>query len=141
MQQRQVDGHTYVLRIEKGENAIQTISDFCSQQKIDSGFFYGIGAVDMAEIAHYDIHTKQYFRKRLEEPFEVTNITGNVALYKGSLIVHAHVTLSDRDMHAFGGHVVELSISGTLELVFTSTTKLVKDDDPVTGLKLFALER
>ena len=141
MQQRQLDERSFVLRIEKGESAINTITQFCLEHKIESGFFNGIGAVDMAEIAHYNLQTKQYSTKQIEKPLEVTNITGNIAWYNEAPIVHAHVTLSDDEMRAIGGHVVELRVSGTLELFFTSTKKLVKDVDPVTGLKLFSLER
>lgn len=141
MYQKKLDDKTFVIRVVKGEMAMETIIAFCTEHGIKGGYFTGIGAVDMAEIAHYNLETKQYSTKRIEEALEVTNMTGNVALYKNDLIIHAHVTLSNRDMQAIGGHVVELRISGTLELFFTHTETLVKEDDPDTGLKLLSLER
>ena len=129
----------YILRLVRGENVFETLQKFCRQEQIDGAFFSGIGAVDKAELAHYNIETQKYSSQKFNQALEVINLTGNIALHEGEIIIHAHGTFSDTNMHCLGGHVVSLQVSGTLELSLQKTTALAKSVDSETGLKLFNL--
>lgn len=129
----------FVLRLVRGEKVIPSLEEFCQHEQIEGGFFYGIGAVDQAELAHYNVDTQKYSSKKFDQALEVTNLTGTIALDREGLVIHAHGTFSDTEMHCLGGHVVELRVSGTLELILHTTTTLSKSIDTETGLKLLDL--
>ena len=102
----------YILRLVRGENVFETLQKFCRQEQIVGAFFSGIGAVDKAELAHYNIETQKYSSQKFNQALEVINLTGNIALHEGEIIIHAHGTFSDTSMHCLGGHVVSLQVSG-----------------------------
>jgi len=130
---------TYLIRIKRGEKIIESLNKFCQKKKIFTGFFYGIGAVDQAEIAHYDVGKKKYSSKKFNLAMEMANITGNIGIFEKGLIIHAHATFSDVNMKALTGHLVEARISGTAEIHLASLPKINKLFDKETGLKLFNL--
>lgn len=132
-------GGQCLIRLERGEKIIATLSDFFKKQKIQGGFFFGIGAVDKAELAHYDVKAKKYSSLSFNQPLEMTSIIGNVGVFNNQLIIHAHATFSDKKMQPIAGHLVEATISGTGEIFFIKTRRLEKFFDQETGLKLFSL--
>ncbi|HLB60715.1 MAG TPA: PPC domain-containing DNA-binding protein [Patescibacteria group bacterium] len=139
MQAKSIDTDHWVIRLARGESVIDSLTSFCKKKKISGGFFYGIGAIDQVELAHYNVVTKHYRTQELSYAYEVTNITGSIAIDKKTceIIVHAHITLSDSKMRAFGGHLVEARVSGTLEMYLVSLPPLLKIHDDKTGLKVF----
>ncbi|MCL5433216.1 MAG: DNA-binding protein [Patescibacteria group bacterium] len=134
-------GDKLVIRISRGENIINSLKKFCVGQNIQGGFFFGLGAVDAVEIAHYDVSAKKYTSKKFDSSFEMTNISGDVGYANDELIVHAHATFADQEMQVIGGHLVEATVSGTVEIIFFPTEKLNKKYDKDTGLKIFNLNR
>jgi predicted DNA-binding protein with PD1-like motif len=69
-------------------------------------------------------------------------LSGVVALGEGGPKVHAHVVLGRADGSAMGGHLIEAHVRPTLELtLIDGPRKLVRRDDPATGLALIDLGR
>ena len=134
---KKTSSNRYVLRIKRKEKIIEELKKFCLKEKIDGGFFYGLGAVEQAELAHYDVSTKKYTSKKFTLPMEMANITGSVGICEKELIVHAHATFADKQMATVAGHLVEAIVSGTAEIYFIKTSKLIKFLDSPTGLKIF----
>ena len=62
------------------------------------------------------------------------NITP-LPLTRGELIYGQNSPL--KGLLCLGGHLIEVTVSGTIELCLTKTAKLTKQFDPETGLKLF----
>ena len=94
--------------------------------------------MDRAEIGLYDVIAKAYCKQVLEEPIEMTSLLGTVTRKDGQPYLHLHVTLTDADMHARGGHVNSLTISGTCEMIVSVLEGAVgRCRDEVTGLNLF----
>lgn len=132
-------GGNYLIRLKRGEKIVATLEDFFKKQKIQGGFFFGIGAVDSVELAHYDVRAKKYSTISFNLPLEMTSLIGNIGIFNKQLIIHAHATFSDKKMQPVAGHLVEATISGTGEIFFIKTRKLEKFFDQETGLKLFHL--
>ncbi|HUV71987.1 MAG TPA: PPC domain-containing DNA-binding protein [Clostridia bacterium] len=130
----------YLLMVKRGESIVASLEKFCQEEGIKNGFFYGIGAVDEVELAHYSVENKKYSSFKLKEPLELVSLIGNVFLGpKGELIVHAHASLSRPNGEMIGGHLVEGKISGTGEIFFTPlTSTLAKSYDQETGLKILS---
>lgn len=139
MQVKKFNNDTWVIRIERGEKIIQNLSDFCQERNINGGFFFGVGAVDQVELAHYDVGQKKYSSEKFNQPLEMINISGSIGKEK-ELIVHAHAVFADPKMNTIGGHLVEGTISGTAEIYLIKLPTLEKKYDSETGLKLFNLK-
>ena len=110
------------------------------QRQIPNCMLFGIGAVEDPELGAYHLHTREYTRKRFPGYYEVLNLTGNLGYVGGDPILHAHVTLSDHDFHAFGGHLFETKVYATVEVVlWPGRTLLKRSMDEEIGLKLWDL--
>ena len=127
----------YLIRIDHGEKIRQTLLNFLEQEHILAGFLYGLGAVSQAEIAHYPLSEKKYNTQNLVGEYEVSNLTGNVAVVDDKPFMHMHITLGDREYHAFAGHLVEGIASPTLEILLTVLPgKITRKFNEEMGLKL-----
>lgn len=116
----------YLLRLERGEEIISSLKEFLAKKDIKAGYFFGIGAISACEIAHYDLSKKKYSTEHHEAPLEVLNMTGNIAMKDNERIIHAHVTLSDKDMRAFGGHLNSATVAATIEIVLIPLYGIVR---------------
>ena len=69
---------------------------------------------------------------------EITSLQGNVAWDGDEPVIHLHGTFSDESMQAFGGHIKELQVGGTCEILLHRWYKdaLTRQADPATGLNL-----
>jgi predicted DNA-binding protein with PD1-like motif len=53
--------------------------------------------------------------------------------------LHMHVTLSDKDLKVYGGHLKAGEVAGTLEIVVLPLEKMDRGRDEATGLDLLSL--
>ena len=131
-------GDTYVVRMERGEEIIACLGDFCRREKIFLASVQALGAVDRAVVGIYDVEKKQYFKKEFCEPMEICNLCGNVTRKDGEVYLHLHVTLCDKALRAHGGHANELRVSATCEMTVRPLPGQVgRQMDGETGLNLF----
>ncbi|MBI2550504.1 DNA-binding protein [Candidatus Woesearchaeota archaeon] len=130
-------GNTFVLLLSTGERVIESITAFCREKSISAAQFTAIGAVSEVELGFYNLATKEYAWKKAEAELEIDSIIGNVALFEGEPLVHAHATVSDSEMHSFGGHLKEAVVGASCEVFLTPLQgKLERKYDDTTGLKL-----
>lgn len=140
MQYSKLEENIYLIRLEKGEEFIVSLQKFCIARSIDNAYFAAIGSVENPKLAHYMVSTKKYTEKELVGIYEVTALIGNVALFEGKPLIHAHASLSDEHMRGFGGHIVETTVSATVEVFLTRyNTQLEKKLSEEIGLKLWEL--
>lgn len=133
---------TYIIRLTRRELVNESIRKFCEKHKISNASFSAIGSIEDPVVAHYLVSTKKYTEKTLSDVYEVTSMQGNVALFNGKPLVHAHIALSDNHMRGFGGHFVEATVSATLEIILQSfPSSFEKKIDDETGLKLWQLSK
>ncbi len=129
-----------LLKLERGEPVIHTIENFAATRQIPNAMVFGIGAVDNVEIGAYDLASRTYTRKQFDGAYELTNLTGNIGYKETTPVFHAHVTLSDHDCRAYGGHLFEMSVYATVELVlWPGNNRLRRTMDDDIGLALWNL--
>ncbi len=127
----------YIIRLEKGEQIIQAIKDFCKTYTITSAYFNGIGAVQNAELGYYRLDQKEYSWKKFDTAMEVVSLTGNVSQVDGEPFLHIHTVLAYENFQTAGGHLKEAVVGATLEIFMqTVDTKLTRFMDDEIGLKL-----
>lgn len=128
----------YVVRMDRGEEVMETLTALCEQEGIRLASVEAIGAVDRAVVGLYDVGEKVYHKKEFTEPMELTSLLGTVTEKDGKPYLHLHATFCDANMQAHGGHVNALHISATCEMVLRLLPGQVgRRLDEVTGLNLF----
>ena len=131
----------YVLRLTRGEELLETLQKFCSDNSIVGGWFTGLGSTDHAKVAYYDIGKKEYMVKEFPGPLEVANLTGNIAQKDGATVLHVHGTFGQTDYAAVAGHIDHLKVGPTLEIYLQPfTTEISRQKDETTGLNLLDLK-
>ena len=137
MKSKKID-NVYFLRFEKGEEFINELKEFCTKEKIQAGFFNGLGAVDDVDLGLYDTSEKKYYAKTLKEMFEVTSLHGNISTMKGETYLHAHACVSNKELQTFGGHLSRAVVSATLEVVvYPANGKIDRFFNEDIGLNFF----
>lgn len=125
-----------VVVFKKGDDFLAKLKSFLERNRINSGFFYGLGGFQKAEIAFFDMEKKKFLKKKFPGPFEVLSLIGNVAQSDDGIVVHAHVSLADKNFKVIGGHLINATVKATLELKLTQTEILERKLDEETGLNL-----
>ena len=129
---------TYVLVLDRGDEAVTSIEGFAREDRIAAAQITGIGAFSDAVLGFFDWETKGYRRIPVKEQVEVVSLLGDVAVGPdGKPALHPHVVVSRADGGAMGGHLLEAHVRPTLEVVLTESPRhLHKRKDPDSGLAL-----
>jgi hypothetical protein len=130
----------YVVRLEKGEEVISSISQLTEKEEIPGGFFLGLGAVKDVTLGYFDMEKKEYIKKTFEDEFELSSLVGDIFYLDGKPGVHAHATLSDPRFNIIGGHLFSALATATVELfIYLTDDVLKRRPDPEIGLNLLDL--
>lgn len=126
----------YVIRFDLGEQfpENQKWFAFLKKEKIKAGFFWGLGAVQEAEISFYDLNIKKYKVKKLKKSMEIASLVGNIANFKNKPKIHAHLVLGDKNQKTYGGHLENLIVGGTLEIFLIKLPSFSRKLNSQTGL-------
>ncbi|MCR2032696.1 PPC domain-containing DNA-binding protein [Anaerofustis stercorihominis] len=128
----------YIIRLNKGDEVISSITDLCRKENIKLGSFVGLGAANKATIGLYDTENKLYHQTTMEEPMEITSLVGNISTFDDEVYLHVHINLCNKDMQIFGGHLNECFISATSEITLLNIEgKVEREYDEETGLNLY----
>jgi len=141
LQTKALDGH-YLIRLEPGDEVIESLKCFADEYRIGFAELCAIGTFQQVTLGYFDTIANVYRNQAMEEQVEVLNLSGNISRgEEGEPIVHAHVTVGRSDYHTLGGHLVEATVNPTLEIVVTTAPATVhRRRDPATGLTLWHLE-
>jgi len=108
---------TYIVRIDKGEELVETLKQLCTDQNITLGSVSGIGAVNAATIGLFKTATKKYQSTELTGDFEIASLTGNITTMNNETYLHLHIVLADGDHKTYGGHLNAATVSATAEII------------------------
>mgnify|MGYP002626978029 CR=1 FL=1 len=137
MEYRCLDG-TFVLRLDPGDEVMESLRLLCERENIRLGTVYGLGAADRAELGLYRVDEKRLYPRVFEGPMEITSITGNITDQEGAVYLHLHATLCGADLQAVGGHLLSCRIAATGELfVHPMKGQVHRQKDDYTGLNIF----
>ena len=127
----------YIIRLDNGEEFINSLQNFCEKENIKVGWIQAIGSAQDINLAYFDTNLKDYEIKEFKEFLEIVTITGNIALKENKIFLHAHGLFSREDMSIIGGHIHRCVISATCEIVlFIGEGEMKREFDDETGLYL-----
>ena len=133
-------GTSFLVRIDKGEELVESLKLFASQSGVRLASITAIGAADKVTIGLFDVEAKKFHKKELTGPHEITSVSGNITTMNGEPYLHLHITVADKAHNVFGGHLVSARISATSEAVVAEVAGEVgrfRDED--LGLNLLNL--
>lgn len=113
----QRSGSAIAGRLERGEDAVESLLRLVAENADAFGRATGIGAVDDVEFSIFDTATRQFTRTSLKEPLELTMLMGIVGRMHGRPYNHLHATFGRADGSVVGGHLDRAVVSGTVEFV------------------------
>ena len=129
----------FMGKLEFGADLLEEITRICVDRDIHLGWVEALGAVKKARLGYYNQKEREYHFYELDQMLEITNLVGNVSIKDGVPIVHAHVTFSNKDGHAYGGHLAPGTIVFACEIVIQvlDGPKFERVFDQETGLPLW----
>jgi predicted DNA-binding protein with PD1-like motif len=132
---------TYMIVFAPGDEIMSGLTDFAVKYQVKSAHFTAIGDVTSAKIGWFDPVKKLFKVNPINEQSEITSMVGDIALFNGTPVVHAHINVAAQNGSVRGGHLLEGFISPTLEVTMTvEPVPLYKKVDAATGLVLMAPE-
>jgi uncharacterized protein len=127
----------YAVIFSTGDDAFSGLKEFAQQYQVTSAHFTAIGAISGATLGWFDPSRKMYKLMPFSGQMEVASMVGDIALYQGKPIVHTHAVLGLPDGTTRAGHVVEMTVKPTLEVMVTVDPKgMQRQFDPETDLTL-----
>ena len=112
-------GNIYMIRIDAGEEIVESLKKVCEDERIRLGRVEAIGATDHAVIGVYDLEKKEYYPEQIDEFMEIASLNGNITAMDGKPYIHLHATLADQRHVIHGGHVLEMRVGATCEMFVT----------------------
>jgi len=122
----------YLIRIDKGEEIVETLKEFCEKEDIKLGTIVGIGATDRVKVGLFDVEKKEYHASELKDNFEITSLCGNISTMNKDVYLHLHINLCNNEHRCFGGHLnyayVSATFEGVIEVIEGEVDRCLNDD-------------
>ena len=134
-------------RLGHGKDLLEELTSVCEKEGVKLGRVEALGALKRARVGFYNQESREYEFLEFDKPLEIANLVGNVSLRDGKPMVHAHITLSDQEGNAFGGHLAPGTVVFACEFVMqVLEIKEIKEGrdfarahDDATGLPLWKM--
>lgn len=128
----------HLIRINRGEEIVESLTNYIQANNITAGAISGIGAASQITLRYYSLEDKQYHSRDFTGEFEIASLSGNVSLLDEKPWPHLHIVLGDTNYQCFGGHLEAATVGVTCEVIIdTLPTTIERELDEETGLKLW----
>jgi predicted DNA-binding protein with PD1-like motif len=107
------------IRLEKGEEVVQTLQDFARREELGSGWLQGLGAIEEIILGFYELHSKTYRKVEFKQEAELISLQGNLSIRENEPFFHFHCSCSDNEFKMFGGHLFSAKVAVTVEGFFS----------------------
>ncbi len=129
--------HGDLLVLKRGEELHASLIAYVRDHDLTSAWVQGLGGSGTVTLGYYNFDTREYEWREFTDPLEILTLTGNMSIVDGEPFWHIHGSFGKRDFNLVGGHVRELVVGLTCELLITPLeAPLTRTFDDETGLKL-----
>jgi uncharacterized protein len=112
----QATRYGWVLRLDGGEEIVESLRAFARERGVRAGLISGIGAVGETELGFFVRSTREYVRRRFEGEHEIGVLTGNFSDLDGEPFPHCHIVIAGADFVAHTGHLFRGVVTVTCEI-------------------------
>jgi predicted DNA-binding protein with PD1-like motif len=137
--QQSRSGQIHVLRLDDGEDIIESILKSARDSRTTMLVCTGLGMITDFELGFFD--KGEYVRKTYSEPHELLSVQGVVSGY-GEHRVHVHVAVADREHRMFGGHLLsgKAWISNEIGILRLDGVRSTRELDPEKNVAILNLQ-
>ncbi|MGE5298823.1 MAG: PPC domain-containing DNA-binding protein [Acidobacteriota bacterium] len=126
-----------LLVLNRGEKLHAKLQEFAREHELKGAWVQGLGGSGMMTLGYYNLAEREYEWREYSDNLEILSLHGNLAWVDGEPFWHIHGSFGGRDFASIGGHVKEMTVGLTCELLITPLdTPLTRRFDDETGLKL-----
>lgn len=119
-------GDVYVIRLDPGEEIVQSMLALAAKEHITLGAFRGLGAVNNVTLKSFRPETRQYEAHMYHTDLEIVSLIGNLTTLNNRPYVHSHMSVSDQVGHVYGGHLNRAVVSTYCEIFLNSVDGVVE---------------
>lgn len=131
----------HVVRINKGVEVIEYLTQYVLQNNITVAQVSAIGATNNAVVGAFDTDTCEYHSHHYTDKMEILCLEGNVTTKDGQPYIHIHAMLGKPDGSVVGGHLNSCVVSATCEMfVHSYANSVERTFDQNVGLNLMVLD-
>ena len=128
---------TIVLRIDRGEEIVETLKAVAEREHVRLAEISALGATDDFTVGVYDLAAKRYDSKTFTGPHEIVSLVGTITEKDGAFYQHLHMSAGSKACEVFGGHLNRAKVSVTCEMVIRILSGAVdRSPDPQTGVNI-----
>jgi len=106
----------FVVRLDPGEEIVDSLRAFALARGIRAGALSGIGAAGPCELGYFIPGTHEYVRREFPGEYEIGSLTGNWSEFDGEPFPHCHAVLGGDDFVAYTGHLFRAIVTVTCEI-------------------------
>ena len=110
-------GDTLILRMDRGEELVETLHSVAVREQIHLAVVSALGAVGDFTVGVFHTAEKQYHSHTFQGDFEIVSLTGTITEMDGKPYLHLHMSAGDSNGRVSGGHLNRAVISATCEMV------------------------
>lgn len=134
-------GDAYLVRLDIGDEIMESLTKICHDENISVGSITGIGTTNHAKIGLLDTDTKIYYPEEYHEDLEITGINGTVSQMNNETYLHIHISLAKKDHSLVGGHLDFAYVSAVAEIFIRPVEgKTDREFSEVAGVNLLQLK-
>ena len=131
-------GNKYFMRMDRGEEIMASLEEFCITERITLAEVKALGAVDDFSVGLFDVDSKEYHANHFEFPAEIVSLWGTITTKDGKYYAHIHMSAADEKGQVWGGHLNSARVSATCEMIVDVVDgKVERKFDEDVGLNLF----
>jgi uncharacterized protein len=127
--QSQRTQYGWALKIERGEEIVETLRAFAAAHGLRAGFFSGLGAVGETDLGFFVPAAREYVKRTFTGDHEIGALTGNLSMLDGEPFPHCHVVIAGEDFVAHTGHLFRGVVTVTCEV------QIVTDPGTLTRIR------
>ncbi len=117
----------HYVKFDKDTYLLESLTEYAINNKIKTAEISFIGAVQNLNVVYFNQETKEYEDHFFDGGFEVLSGLGNITLFENKPLVHIHISVSDKDGKAFGGHLVNGTKIWLIEAILKQPTFIGKN--------------
>lgn len=107
-----------VVRIDKGEEILETIKTIALKENIKLATVSALGATNNFTVGVYKTEEKKYYSNVFDKSnYEIVSLNGTINTFNGEFYTHIHMSCGDENGNVFGGHLNRAMVSATVEMV------------------------
>lgn len=131
-----------LIRVDKGEEILDTIRTICTTEQVYGAVFSGIGACGKAVVSSYIPEENDFTNHEAAGLLELIALSGNISREDDVPFEHTHALFSYLEkgkQKVLAGHLKCAVVSYTAEILLTVTDTIEKAFDPAIGITVWDL--